>query len=32
MLVKLGYAAQVIVAGIGVYLFCMLLYNWINKD
>ena len=32
MLVKLGYAAQVIVAGIGVYLYCMLLYNWINKD
>ena len=32
ILVKLGYAAQVIIAGIGVYLFCMLLYNWINKD
>ena len=32
MLVKLGYATQVVIAGIGVYLFCTLLYNWINKD
>jgi len=32
ILVKLGYAAQVIIAAIGVGVFCLFIYNWINKD
>ena len=32
ILIKIGYAAQVTIAAIGVGAFCLFLYNCINKD